>query len=208
MFSEEAQRQLVPLGPRIVSETFKSNKVTDSEDIDTKYLAQHDGTLVTEQKKTTQHEEEHDDEIPEVDDKSTGSREKIDHTVSFWLYFIISISNLKYFSQESHQRYFKQKDEQLVDHVIDGEVYKTEMRYAAETEQMERDGPKEAIDDWDSLSDRLRKQRRNQKSLLQRQKGIFFLLFILFSISESNFETFDLRSRGFSQFLDIRKTGF
>lgn len=58
-----------------------------------------------------------------------------------------------------------------MDHVIDGEVYKTEMRYAAETEQMERDGPKEGIEDWDSLSDRLRKQRRNHKSLLQRQKG-------------------------------------
>lgn len=48
------------------------------------------------------------------------------------------------------------------------------MRYAAETEQMERDGPKEGIDDWDSLSDRLRKQRRNHKSLLQRQKGLLF----------------------------------
>lgn len=83
LFSEEAQRQLVPLGPRIVSETYKSNKVIDSEDVETKYLAQHDGTLVTEQKKTTQHEEEHDDEIPDADDKSTGSREKIDHTVSF-----------------------------------------------------------------------------------------------------------------------------
>lgn len=83
MFSDEAQRQLVPLGPRIVSEKYKSNKVIDSEDIETKYLAKEDGTLVTEQKKTTQHEEEHDDEIPEADDKSTGSREKIDHTVSF-----------------------------------------------------------------------------------------------------------------------------
>lgn len=82
MFSKEAQQQLVPQGPRIVSETFKSNKVTDSEDIETKYLAQQDGTLVTEQKKTTQHEEEHDDEIPDADDKSTGSREKIDHTVN------------------------------------------------------------------------------------------------------------------------------
>ncbi|XP_063706447.1 uncharacterized protein LOC134835499 [Culicoides brevitarsis] len=157
LFSEEAQRQLVPQGPRVVSETYNSNKVIDSEDIETKYLAQKDGTTITEQKKTTQHEEEYDDEIPEADDKSTGSREKIDHT-------------------ESHQRYFKQRDEQLVDHVIDGEVYKTEMRYAAEQEQMERDGPKEAIDDWDSLSDRLRKQRRNQKSLLQRQKEAAALL--------------------------------
>lgn len=97
----------MPLGPRIVSETFKSNKVTDSEDIDTKYLAQQDGTLVTEQKKTTQHEEEHDDEIPEADDKSTGSREKIDHTVRdhnvsgfeafFESYFLINRSHINDF---------------------------------------------------------------------------------------------------------------
>lgn len=45
------------------------------------------------------------------------------------------------------------------------------MRYAAETEQMERDGPKEDPADWDSLSDRVRKARRAQKTLLQQQRG-------------------------------------
>lgn len=46
------------------------------------------------------------------------------------------------------------------------------MRYAAETETMERDGPPENPSDWDSLSDRVRKARRAQKTLLQQQKGI------------------------------------
>ena len=45
------------------------------------------------------------------------------------------------------------------------------MRYAAETEQMERDGNLENPSDWDSLSDRLRKARRQQKTLLQQHKG-------------------------------------
>lgn len=45
------------------------------------------------------------------------------------------------------------------------------MRYAAETEQMERDGPPERPEDWDSLSDRIRKSRLKPKTLLQQQKG-------------------------------------
>lgn len=86
LLSPEAQRQLISTGPRIVNESHKFNKVIDTEDVKTKYLAQKDGTLVTEQEKTTQHEEQRDDELPEADDKSTGSREEIDHTVSFISY--------------------------------------------------------------------------------------------------------------------------
>lgn len=41
------------------------------------------------------------------------------------------------------------------------------MKYAAETEQMERDGSKHS--DWDSLSDRVKKSRR-QKAILQKQR--------------------------------------
>lgn len=55
--------------------------------------------------------------------------------------------------------------------MIDGTVVKSDMRYLAETEEMERDGPKDAIEDWDSLSDRLRKQRRLQKSIVLQQRG-------------------------------------
>lgn len=62
----------------------------------------------------------------------------------------------------------------MVDQVLNGKVIGTEMRYLAETEDMERDGPKDAIEDWDSLSDRLRRQRRLQKSIVQRQRGKFY----------------------------------
>lgn len=37
---------------------------------------------VTEKRQTTEHEEFHDDELPEEDDHSTGSRERIEQTVS------------------------------------------------------------------------------------------------------------------------------
>lgn len=46
------------------------------------------------------------------------------------------------------------------------------MRYAAENEVVERDGSKEDHADWDSLSDRVKKSRRQlQKSLMQKQRG-------------------------------------
>lgn len=48
------------------------------------------------------------------------------------------------------------------------------MRYATENEFMERDGSKEEETDWDSLSDRVKKGRRQlQKSLLQKQRGTY-----------------------------------
>lgn len=54
----------------------------------------------------------------------------------------------------------------------DGKVIAKEMRYATENQFMERDGSKEDETDWDSLSDRVKKSRRQlQKTLLQKQRG-------------------------------------
>lgn len=75
-------------------------------------------------------------------------------------------------TQESSQRFYKQRDEQAVEYVADGKVIGKEIRYAAETEQMDRDGPPENPSDWDSLSDRVRKARRHQKTLLQHHRGM------------------------------------
>lgn len=72
----------MPTGPRIVHHSTKAHKTIDTEDTDLKCLAQPDGTLVTEKKQTTEHEELFDEELPEKDDNSTGSRERVDHTVS------------------------------------------------------------------------------------------------------------------------------
>lgn len=74
--------------------------------------------------------------------------------------------------QESSQRFSKRRDEQEVEYVADGKTIGKEMRYLAETEDIERDGPVEDASDWDSLSDRVRKARRQQKSLLQQHRGI------------------------------------
>lgn len=73
--------------------------------------------------------------------------------------------------QSSTQRFAKRRDEQEVEYVADGKSIKKEMRYAAETEDIERDGPPEDASDWDSLSDRVRKARLKQKTLLQQHRG-------------------------------------
>lgn len=77
--------------------------------------------------------------------------------------------------QESSQRFSKRRDEQEVEYVADGKTIGKEMRYLAETEDIERTGAKEDASDWDSLSDRVRKARRQQKTLLQQHRGIFGL---------------------------------
>ncbi|XP_036319076.1 uncharacterized protein LOC118733675 [Rhagoletis pomonella] len=152
LLAAEDHKQLVPLGPRIIANTTKSFKTIDSEDIEKRCLLQADGKLVTESKKTTEHEVIVDRELPEEDDHSTGSREKIE-------------------TVEATQRLYKQRDEQYVDRVVDGKVVNTEMRYAAETMQIEKDGSLERPGDWDSLSDRMRKLRRpHPKSALQPHK--------------------------------------
>lgn len=82
LYSPENQKQLIPLGPQIVHQSIKGRKVVDTEDVQKRCLAQDDGTLVTEQKKTTEHEEFYDQDLPEKDDHSTGSQEQIQTTVS------------------------------------------------------------------------------------------------------------------------------
>lgn len=82
LYSPQSQQHLVPLGPRIIHQSNKTHKTIDTEDIVKRCLAQDDGTIITEKKKTTEHEEIFDRDLPKKDDKSIGSREKINTTVS------------------------------------------------------------------------------------------------------------------------------
>lgn len=60
--------------------------------------------------------------------------------------------------------------------MADGKTIGKEMKYLAETEDIERDGPQEGAEDWDSLSDRVRKARK-QKTLLQQHRGQYLKSF-------------------------------
>lgn len=72
LFNAEAQQQLVPTGPRIVHQSSNLHKTVDTEDSELKCLAQPDGKLVTEQKKTYEHEEVHEEDLPEGQEQPDG----------------------------------------------------------------------------------------------------------------------------------------
>lgn len=95
LLSPEAQKQLVSVGPRLVSHTTKARKTIDTENTDLKYLAKPDGTLVTEKKQTTEHEVVTDDPLAEEDDQSAGDREHVEHKVIFGAILVFLLLKLE-----------------------------------------------------------------------------------------------------------------
>lgn len=56
---------VVSTGPKLIRDTFKTNKVTDTEDTRELSSVRPDGKIVTETQRTTEHEELKDEELPE-----------------------------------------------------------------------------------------------------------------------------------------------
>lgn len=133
-------------GGRIVHQSSKSKKVVDTEDSHQLNELQHDGRILTETRKTTEHEETNNFEEP--DDGSGAEQE--DEEIH----------------KESSHRYAKTKDQELVDYLADGKKVGGEMRYEAETVEVDRKGDPSLLamenQEWDSLSTRIRKMRRNK----------------------------------------------
>lgn len=83
LLSPESKLQLVTHGPKLIKQTVNKHKTIDTEETDLKCIRQSDGTLVTEKKKTTEHEDILDEDLPDGDNQSSGSQEKIlKHKVS------------------------------------------------------------------------------------------------------------------------------
>uniref|UniRef100_A0A0C9Q0W2 Uncharacterized protein n=1 Tax=Fopius arisanus TaxID=64838 RepID=A0A0C9Q0W2_9HYME len=128
--AESSRQVAVSTGPRIVQHKTKSNKVIDTEKILERKEFKADGAIVTETKKSVEHEEIGDDEVPEGEEKQTGETRK-----------------------ESSQRFIKQREEDVVDYVAGGERIAREMRFVAEKTEGERTG------DWPPSPDRMRTVR-------------------------------------------------
>lgn len=77
LLSPESKLQLVPLGPQLVKQTVNKHTTIDTEDIELKCKLKPDGTLVTEKKKTTEHEDILDRDLPDDENQSLDCREKI-----------------------------------------------------------------------------------------------------------------------------------
>nr|CAD7404144.1 unnamed protein product [Timema cristinae] len=96
-----------------------------------------DGKIITETRTTKEHEEVHDEQLPDdvdgVDEEET--------------------------KKESSHHFQKTKNEELVEYLADGVKIGEEMRYQAENTEGDRQGNPE-MGNWDSLSTRIRKMRR------------------------------------------------
>ncbi|KAL6266754.1 hypothetical protein P5V15_003590 [Pogonomyrmex californicus] len=125
----ESSKQLAPQsGPRVIQHTTRSNKVIDTEKTLEKKELKADGLIVTEKKRTVEHEEINDDEVPD-DGKNDDDDDDDDDDASET-------------KKESSQRYVKRREEDVVDYISAGERVGREMRYVAETTEGER------IGDW------------------------------------------------------------
>ncbi|KAF3424569.1 hypothetical protein E2986_10182 [Frieseomelitta varia] len=136
----ESSKQLASqTGPRVVQHTTKSNKVIDTEKTLEKKELKHDGLIVTERKRTVEHEEIKDDEVPDdgcdVDGDDASEKKK-----------------------ESSHRFVKKRDEDVVDYISGGERIAREMRYVAETTEGER------IGDWTPSPTAMRTTRFHKHS--------------------------------------------
>ncbi|VVC43298.1 Hypothetical protein CINCED_3A004811 [Cinara cedri] len=153
---EEANHKLVHVnstGPRVVHQSTKNRKVTDTEDTRQTREVQKDGKIITETSKTTEHEE-----VNGVDEPDSVP---------------LPPSALHESIRESSHRYAKTKDQELVEYLADGEKIGEQMRYEAVNEEGDRTG--DVVDHrlmmgnaaelagWDSLSERIRKMRDRQQ---------------------------------------------
>ncbi|KAF5293442.1 hypothetical protein FQA39_LY02927 [Lamprigera yunnana] len=137
--SKDVSQSLISTGPRLIKETQRSNKVTDTEETRELSSVLPDGRIVTEIQRTTEHEEVKDDELPE------GAPDEDQH-------------------RESHQRLLKVRNQHDVDYLADGVKIGHEMRFRAETTEAERRGDGIDEPDWDSLSARAKRRQQNENS--------------------------------------------
>lgn len=134
----ESSKQLASqTGPRVVQHTTKSNKVIDTEKTLERKELKPDGLIVTERKRTVEHEEIKDDEVPDDGKDVDDETEK---------------------RKESSQRFVKKRDEDIVDYISGGERVGREMRYVAETTEGER------IGDWTPSPTAMRTTRFHKHS--------------------------------------------
>lgn len=145
--AESCKQLASQTGPRVVQHTTKSNKVIDTEKTLERKEFKPDGLIVTERKRTVEHEEViislvitrcpppfnsrllnkqiNDDEVPDEGGASDANGDAASER-----------------RKESSQRFSKKRDEDVVDYISGGERVAREMRYVAETTEGER------IGDW------------------------------------------------------------
>lgn len=92
--ANEGGRTVVSTGPRVVHESQKSNKVTDTEETRELSSVLPDGKIVTETQRTTEHEEVRDDELPEDSPEQDFQKESSQRWVCLLIGYAVLIGDI------------------------------------------------------------------------------------------------------------------
>ncbi|KAL0272158.1 UNVERIFIED_CONTAM: hypothetical protein PYX00_005237 [Menopon gallinae] len=147
------RRELVASSPKIIHQSSRTKKIVDTDDRQESSEVQPDGKVITETRRTTEHEEVCDANVPDDDEVDGRSLDE---------------SNNK----ESFQRFRKTKEADVTEYVADGVKIGQKIHHQAETSEGERYGEPIDFNQMDSLSTRLRRMRlRSQNHKLALEGG-------------------------------------
>lgn len=136
------QLALVPRGPRLVKDTVAYSTTINTDDTKELRALRPDGTIVTERKHTKEQERLCDDELDKDEACSLRSNESREEQVG------------------GRERRKRVDLETSTDLMAGGRRIATQLHTKSRTEEAERVGQPNMEDDWDSLSVRMRRQRR------------------------------------------------
>ncbi|XP_061383606.1 serine/arginine repetitive matrix protein 1 isoform X2 [Danaus plexippus] len=138
----EQQLALVPRGPTLVKDTVAYNTTITTDDTEELRALRPDGTIVTETRHTKEQERLCDEELSKDEAKSIKSDESLVEETG------------------GTERRKRVDLEQSTDLMAGGLRVGTQIHSRTRTEEVEREGQPNMEDDWESLSVRMRRQRR------------------------------------------------
>nr|XP_026492393.1 serine/arginine repetitive matrix protein 1 isoform X1 [Vanessa tameamea] len=147
----ENQLALVPRGPTLVKDTVAFNTTITTDDTEELRALRPDGTIVTETKHTKEQERLCDEELGKDEAKSLASNESLAEETG------------------GTERRKRVDLEQSTDHMAGGLRVATQVHSRTRTEEVEKEGQPNMDDDWESLSVRMRRQRRLRHSEQEKE---------------------------------------
>ncbi|XP_072949147.1 uncharacterized protein chas isoform X2 [Epargyreus clarus] len=138
----EHQLALVPHGPTLVKDTVAYNTTITTDDTEELRALRPDGTIVTERKHTKEQERLCDEELAKDEARSLASDKSVVEETA------------------GTERRKRVDLERTTDLMAGGLRVATHLQSRTRTEEVEREGQPNMDDDWDSLSVRMRRQRR------------------------------------------------
>ncbi|XP_045772902.1 uncharacterized protein LOC123872588 isoform X1 [Maniola jurtina] len=147
----EQQLALVPRGPKLVKDTVAYNTTVTTDDTEELRALRPDGTIVTETRHTKEQEQLCDEELSKDEAKSLASDASLVQETG---------------GTERRKRVDLEKSTDLM---AGGLRVATQVHSKTRTEEVEKEDQPNMDDDWESLSVRMRRQRRLRQSELEKE---------------------------------------